>query len=132
VGRLYELHDGPVRRRDVAQENHTADVQPSRQKQEQKAVHSSADYFEALFRARFVKAMKQLQKQTSINALAVAMHNLRSATQMVDRKALEKALSRYDLFVIQAFMRGGKLAAQHVKDMLKNGCSNKKTLVPAL
>lgn len=95
--------------------------QVSRQKQEQKNIHASADYFEALFRARFAKAMKQLQKQTSINALAMAMHNIRNATQVVDRRSLEKSLEPLRPLLVQAYMRGGKLAAKHLKDMLTNG-----------
>lgn len=90
-------------------------------KQEQKTVHASADYFEALFRARFAKAMKQLQTQTSINALAMALHNLRHATGVVDRKALEKALEPLRPVLRDAYLRGGKLGALHVKRVLLNG-----------
>lgn len=93
----------------------------SRQKQEQKNIHASADYFEASFRARFAKAMKQLQKETSINNLAMAMHNLRNATRVVDRKALEKALEPLRPLLRDAYMRGGKLGAKHLKEMLTRG-----------
>lgn len=89
------------------------------QKGHQKELHSSADYFEALFRARFALAMKDVQAATSINSLAMQMGNARQAKEAIPRKVIEDAINkRCRKVLIDAFMRGGKLGAQHVKDAL--------------
>lgn len=87
---------------------------------EVKAVGSSTDYFEGLFRARMVKELQRLQKETSINQLALAMANLRGATQVIDPKSIEAAIARLKPIIIQAYMKGGKLGAAHVKSTLGN------------
>jgi hypothetical protein len=97
----------------------TAD-KAKRANSEIQAVGLSADYFEGLLRARLVRVMKQLQKDTSINQLAMAMHNLRDAAGVIDRQALEKAVAFLKPLIKQAYMRGGKLGATHVKSTLRN------------
>lgn len=88
-------------------------------KTQQRAVHGSADYYEALFRARFVRALKRLQQQTSINQLAMALQNSNSiAYPGVDRKAIAAAIAPLQKVIVQAFMRGGKHGASHVKATL--------------
>jgi len=90
-----------------------------RQPQEIKVVHASADYYEALFRARFVKSMRLLQSQTSLSALAMAMGSVRRGTNLVQREELIKALEPAKKVLVDAFMRGGKLGAEHVKKALQ-------------
>jgi len=89
-----------------------------RQSQEIKVVHASADYYEALCRARFVKAMRLLQSQTSLSALAMALVSVRRGSNLVDRAEIIKALEPMKQVMIDAFMRGGKLGADHVKKAL--------------
>lgn len=89
-----------------------------RQPSEIKVVHSSADYYEPLFRARYVRAMKQLQKSISINDLAMSMGNAKQAASMVPRSAIVKAMEPLRKVLRDAFMRGGRLGADHMKDLL--------------
>lgn len=92
---------------------------PKRPTKEVKAVLSSADYYEPLLRARFVRAMKKLQKETSINQLALAIPHLkRTQHQVVDRKAIEAALEPLRKVIRDAYMRGGKLGAAHLKALI--------------
>lgn len=90
-----------------------------RQPKEITLVHRSADYYEPLFRARFVRAMKSVQKQTSINALALSMASLRHAASQIPKEKLEEALTKGVKTIIRdAFMQGGKLGAEHVRSAL--------------
>lgn len=93
-----------------------------RQPQEIRIVHASADYYEPLLRARFVRGMQKLQEQASINKLAMALSsgNLRQASSMVtpSRVTIEQVLMPLKKVLIDAFMRGGKLGADHLMDML--------------
>lgn len=93
----------------------------ARQPEEIKIVHAAADYYEPLFRARFVRAMKTVQKQVSINNLAVSIaSNARQAKDAIPRKIIIDALNKEAKKVIRdAFMRGGKLGADHVHSTLK-------------
>ncbi len=85
----------------------------------QKALHSSADYFEKLLRARIYKAMLQIQKDTSINSLAMVMGNSRQAKDIIPRKRIEAALNAACKKVaVDCFMRGGKLGGQHVNEVV--------------
>lgn len=93
---------------------------PSKRNQKElAAIHSSADYFEALFRAKFVHAMKQLQAQTPINRVALGLHNTKARTEVIPRTAIEKALEPLRQVLIDSYMRGGKLGAVHVKSVLR-------------
>jgi len=87
-----------------------------RQPKEIKLVHGSADYFEPLLRARFVRAMKEVQSQVSINTLAMSMGNVRQARDVVSRALIERSLNKALKKVLKdAFMRGGKLGAEHLR-----------------
>ncbi len=91
------------------------------QKAHQKALHSSADYFEALLRARVYKAMKQLQKEVSISSLAhgIALKNVRQVKELIPRKLIEDTVRKACAQVVRdCVMRGGRLGAVHVKDVL--------------
>jgi len=91
-----------------------------RQPKEIQIVHASADYYEPLFRARFVRAMKKLQVETSVTALAATLGNAKQARNIIPRKKIEEALTQSVKKVLRdAFMRGGKLGAEHVKDLLR-------------
>lgn len=90
----------------------------TRSQKEVKVVHASADYFEALFRARFVKVMKQLQKDVPINRVALGLHNTKARTQVVPRSTIEAALAPLKQVIIDTYRRGGKLGAVHVKNVL--------------
>jgi hypothetical protein len=78
------------------------------------AIHAAADYYEPLFRARFVKAMKTLQKQVSITHLAMAMGNHRQATALVTTKMLTDALQPAAKVIKDAVNQGGKLGAKEL------------------
>lgn len=90
-----------------------------RQPHEIQVVHASADYYEPLFRARFVRAMKLLQAQTSINSLAMSMGNVRQATDLIPRSAITKALEPTKKVIRDAYRRGGRLGADHLKELFK-------------
>lgn len=92
-----------------------------RQSAEIKVIHASADYYEPLFRARYVRAMKALQKKTSINALAMSMGNAKQAKDLIPQADIVKALEPLQKVIRDAFMRGGKLGASHVSELLKHG-----------
>lgn len=87
----------------------------------QRALHTSANYYEPLFRARFARAMKQVQKQTSINTLAMSMGNAKQAKDLIPRAVLIKALAPLRKIIRDAYMRGGKVGVEHVKHTLKHG-----------
>jgi len=90
----------------------------TRGKRHQKTVLSSADYYESLFRARYVRALRQLQKDTSINKLAASLNRSSLNRPKLDADALAKAMEPVKQALIAAFMRGGKLGAVHVKDIV--------------
>jgi hypothetical protein len=89
-----------------------------RHQKHQKLVHGSADYYEALFRARYVRALRQLQKDTSIGKLAGSLNRSSLKRPKLDEAALMKAMEPVKQALIAAFMRGGKLGAAHVKATL--------------
>src|SRR4051812_9947792 len=94
----------------------------ARPKKQIETLHASADYFEPLFRAALVRVMKQLQKQASINRLALAMHNAGARAEAIPRKQIEDLVRP----MIQKIMRdvvrrGGKLGAAHLQELLKHG-----------
>lgn len=91
----------------------------TRPQKEIKALHSSADYFEPLFRAAFVRAMKKVQKSTSINQVALSMATTGARTEVVPRKVIEDAVRPFVTKIIRdAMRRGGKLGAQHLTNLL--------------
>lgn len=92
-----------------------------RQPKEIQVVHASADYYEPLLRARFVRAMKKLQLQTSINQLALSLTSVTNAQSVIPTSSVEAALVPLKKVLIDAYMRGGKLGAAHLVEMLKRG-----------
>ena len=88
-----------------------------RQPQEIRVVHASADYYEPLLRARFVRAMKAVQRQTPINSLALSMANARQAKNTIPKAVLEQALEPLKKVIRDAYMRGGKLGADHLRKL---------------
>jgi hypothetical protein len=90
-------------------------------RQKEKSFIDSAEYFKALFRARFVKAMKKLQKEVSINQLALSMHSTRTSAGVITNKQIVDALTPLKQVIKDAYRKGGKLGADHVKALLKNG-----------
>lgn len=91
---------------------------PKRLKAQVKAVDVSAAYFEKLFRSRFVKTMKQVQKKVSINKLAISMHLTHTSRDTIPRQLIEEALQQLKPIIVQAYMKGGRLGAQHVVSVL--------------
>lgn len=75
-------------------------------------VHTAADYYEPLMRARFVRAMKALRKTVSVDDIARAIR-LRQPN-FIPRAAIEKALAPCANVVRDAVMRGGQLGAERV------------------
>lgn len=91
----------------------------SRKNHNQKPFHASADYYEPLLRARFVRAMKGVQKTVTINRLAQAIAaNPRTAHEVIPDLQIEEALAPLTKVITDAYMRGGKLGADHVRDVL--------------
>jgi hypothetical protein len=82
-----------------------------------KELHKSADYYEPLFRARFVRAMKALQKRTSINHLAMVMANKRQAKAIIPKAQIQLALVPAAKVIKDAVMQGGKIGAKRVQDL---------------
>lgn len=89
----------------------------ARPRHQVKNVNAKADFFEASLRASFARAMRGLQKGTSINALAMSMSNHRQARDQVPRKAVEAALEPLRPLLVKAFLRGGKLGEQHIRQL---------------
>lgn len=78
-------------------------------------VHVAADYYEPLFRARFVRAMKALRKSISVEDIARAIR-LKQPT-VVPRSTLEKALAPCANVVRDAVRRGGQIGANRVREL---------------
>lgn len=91
-----------------------------RQNHNQKPFHGSADYYEPLLRARFVRGMKAVQKAVLINTLAQAIAaNPRTAHEVVNDMVVADALKPMAKVITDAYMRGGKLGADHVREVLE-------------
>lgn len=86
-----------------------------------KKLHESADYYEPLLRARFVRGMKALQQSVSINelALALAARNPKQALALITRVMITAELQSTKKVLRDAFMRGGKVGAEHVRAVLE-------------
>lgn len=84
---------------------------------EWKQVHASADYYEALFRARFVRAMRKVREQTSINELAMLMGNKRQVKDVIPRARILEALGPCETVVKDALVKGVRLGTQKVNDL---------------
>lgn len=82
------------------------------------AVHKAADYYEPLFRARVMRAMKAVRAAVSINHLAMSMGNAHQAASAVPRKEIEAALQPASRVITDAFNQGGKIGAEKVKKVL--------------
>lgn len=90
-------------------------------KHHQQVLHVSAAYYEALLRARFVRSMKRLQQDTSIHTLATHMSSTAQAMSVIPREKILKAMAPLKQVLIDAYMRGGKIGAEHVKEVLTRG-----------
>jgi len=76
-------------------------------------MNKAADHFEAVLQIRFAKAMKQLQKETSINELALLIANKKPV--IVDKKRIENLLKPIAKTLIDAMRHGGNLGARALK-----------------
>lgn len=86
-----------------------------RNESEWKAIHRSADALEPSLRARFVRAMKQLQKETSINELALLIANKKPV--VIDRNRIRELLAPVTSVTKEAFKRGAKVGAGKVNQL---------------
>lgn len=82
-------------------------------------MNKNADSLEASLRVSFVRAMKQLQKATSINMLAMSLSNHRQAKDQIPTKAIQTALTTLTPILVKAFMQGGKLGEQHLRELAR-------------
>lgn len=92
---------------------------PKRKPEQFAAVHAAADYYEALFAARFVRAMKRVQAQVSINDLALSLGNVRQAQRLVTTHMVTDALSSCATVNTKARRKGGQIGAVRVRDLGK-------------
>lgn len=78
------------------------------------AIHRAANYYEPLFRARFVRAMKALRASIRIQdiALAIAHKNPHLLTLQITDK-----LAPASLVVRDAVNQGGKIGAEKVRKL---------------
>lgn len=90
----------------------------ARTPEEIKIVHRSADYYEPLFRARFVRSMKALRQTVSRTAIQMAVARQRAVKDVIPRSDIIKALAPAEKVLRDAFRRGGQLGAEHVKKTL--------------
>lgn len=82
------------------------------------ALHKAADYYEPLFRTRFVRAMKNLQSRVSINQLAILMGDPRQVKRAVpNRNDVATAIESTSKVFKDAFGRGGKLGAERIRKL---------------
>lgn len=86
------------------------------QKRQLNNLRSSADYFEPLLRARYVRAMKTLQGRLSVDFLATLIAN--NPDQVITREVLDDALKPLVKIVTDAFNRGGRHGMEHLEDVL--------------
>lgn len=87
----------------------------TRQLSEYQAVHKAADYYEPLLRARFVRAMKELRRNITVEDIARAIQ-LRQPV-VVPRSTIEKALAKCVNVIKDAVMHGGKLGADRLRKL---------------
>lgn len=80
-------------------------------------LHRKADTLEPLFRVSFVRAMKALQAETSINALAMQMGNAKQAQLAIPVARLKTTLQPLVKLVTNAFRQGGKMGQKHVNTL---------------
>lgn len=81
-------------------------------------VHRAADYFEALLRARFVKAMKAARGKVDQRALtdAIAEKDAGKALTIVS-KAFPSLMRPVEKVIKDAVMKGGKVGAEAVRNL---------------
>jgi hypothetical protein len=60
--------------------------------------------------------MKNLQRQTSINDLAVSLISVKQATGVIADSKIEAALAPLKKIIRDAFRQGGKIGAARVRD----------------
>jgi hypothetical protein len=73
---------------------------------------AAAGHFETLLQQRFLKAMKQLQAETSINELAILIANKKPV--VIDSKRIKELMGPISKAMLDAFRHGGKLGAKKV------------------
>lgn len=81
-------------------------------------IYRSTEYYEQLFRARFVRAMKSFQKKLNRTQIANAAGNRARLEQLMIAE-LDAALKPLEEIFVKAFMKGGEIGAEHVKETLR-------------
>lgn len=78
-------------------------------------IHRAADYYEPLFRARFVRAMMALRKKVSVRDIARALQTRQ--TSVIHSDEIKSVLAPCESVIKDAVQRGGNIGAQRVRDL---------------
>jgi hypothetical protein len=81
------------------------------------AVHAAADHYEAVLRARFVRAATALRASVSINDLAMRLSHPKQALALLPKTRIREALAPVATTAQEAFMKGGQLGAAQLNQM---------------
>jgi len=81
-------------------------------------IRRTSDHYERLFRARFVRAMKDFQRRLSRERVAAAMSNRKLAEQVITAE-LDAALAPLADIFVRAYMSGGEIGAEHVREIVR-------------
>lgn len=79
------------------------------------AIHKAADYYEPLFRANFVRAIKRMRSSLTIASLARAIQQRHP--QVLSRQVIQQALAPAEKIVRDAVRRGGQLGAERLRKL---------------
>lgn len=83
-----------------------------------KKILSSADYFEPLFRAHFVRAMRRLQSSVNQDKLTLQLSRKDKTDDVLTLAEIEAAMAPLRKVFEDAFRRGGHLGAEHLTELL--------------
>lgn len=86
-------------------------------KREYQPVHAEADKFEPRLARALDRAAERMRETMSINALAIAIagKDVRAAMAQLPAAAVEDALRPVATITRDAVLRGGRVAADHVR-----------------
>lgn len=84
-----------------------------RKKSSYQKVHTAADYYEPLLRARVYRAMKAIQRSMSVEQIAQAIAQGRA---IVPRQRLLDALKPAANVIRDAYLRGGTIGADRLSN----------------
>lgn len=88
-------------------------------KRELAQLYRTSEYYERMFRARFIRAMQAYQRSLNDDAIqrAAAAGN-KKHLEVLLLSRLDAAMKPLEDIFVTAFMKGGEIGAVHVKEAL--------------